>query len=295
MDNKNIDPYKVIGVKKNFTIEELRNKFKKIVMIHHPDKGGDPELFKLFSLCYKKLFQEYKLKQMDKQFSELKLNSTQFIEEQTQNNYQNTNLKYDDKNASQFSKNFNETFDKFKVSTVYDQGYGNKMISHNDVREEIDIQNNIGKYNSKKFNNQFEKQTMNTSQKIIKYSNPEPLISMKALGFAELGLSEINDFSGDNETLKKLNYTDYMKAYTTTRLVDPKTVSNREKFKTIDDIKAHREKITYEMSEEDIIKEEKKKLLQKKAEEKRLQYLREQDHLYNKNYEQANQAMLKFR
>ncbi len=295
MDTKNIDPYKVIGVNKNFTIEELRNKFKKIVKIHHPDKGGDPELFKLFSLCYKKLFQEYKLKQMDKQFTELKLNSTEYIKEQNETNYQNTKFVYDDKNSSQFQKNFNETFDKFKIQTIYDQGYGNRMVTHSDVREDIDIKNNIGKYNTKKFNDQFEKQTSNTSNKIIKYTNPEPLISMKALGFTELGLSKINDFSGDNETLKKLNYTDYMKAYTTTRLIDPASVSSRKNFKTIDDIKAHREKISYNMSEEDIRKEEKKKLLQKKEEEKRLRYLKEQEYIYQKNFEQANQAMLKFR
>ncbi len=296
MNTQNIDPYKVIGVKKNFTIDELREKFKKIVIIHHPDKGGDPELFKLFSLCYKKLFQEYKLRETDKQFHELKFNSKEYIKQQKENNYYNTKINYENNGStSQFLKNFNETFDKFKVETVYDQGYGDKMMSHSDIREEIDIKNNIGKYNIKKFNNEFEKQGISSSKNIIKYTNPEPLVSVKNLGFTELGLSKMDDFSGDNETLKKLNYTDYMKAYTTNRLITPEIISKRRNFKSIDDIKAHREKISYQMSDIDRKKQEKIEYLKKKEEEKRQEYLREQDKLYFKQFEQSNKAMLRYR
>jgi curved DNA-binding protein CbpA len=301
-NSTNINPYKVLGVNKKFSIEELRTNFKKIALIHHPDKGGDPEVFKLISLCYKKLFQEYKLRETEKQFSELKISSKNYIEEQSNNNYQNTELKQDYSNSSKFQKNFNETFDKFKVSTVYDNGYGDRMNPHSDAREEINIKNDIGKYNNEKFNNKFNKQPINSAitqtgavRQIIKYENPEPLMSMKALQYTEIGISQISDFSGDNETLKKLNYTDYMKAYTTTRLIDPEEIKSRKSFKTMEDIKAHREKISYQMTEDDIIKEKIKELQQKKDEEKRQLFLQEQDRIYNDKFNQANKMMLKFR
>jgi curved DNA-binding protein CbpA len=294
-NSSSINPYKVLGVNKKFTLDELRTNFKKIALIHHPDKGGDPEVFKLISLCYKKLFQEYKLRETEKQFSELKFSSKNYIEEQSNNNYKNTELKQDYSNNNEFQKNFNETFDKFKVSTVYDQGYGDRMNPHNDVREEINIKNNIGKYNNERFNNKFNKQQINTDKNIIKYETPEPLMSMKALQYTEIGISQINDFSGENETLKKLNYTDYMKAYTTTRLIDPESVKERKNFKTMEDIKAHREKISYQMTENDIRKEKIKELQQKKAEEKRQLFLQEQDRVYFERFNQTNKMMLKFR
>ena len=64
----NINPYDILGIHKNFTIEELKDKYKRVAKKTHPDKGGSEELFRLVTLCYKKLYEEYKLKQIDKQF-----------------------------------------------------------------------------------------------------------------------------------------------------------------------------------------------------------------------------------
>ena len=47
MDNFN--PYDVLGVSKNFTLEELKYNYKKVAKRVHPDRGGNEKLFKLLS------------------------------------------------------------------------------------------------------------------------------------------------------------------------------------------------------------------------------------------------------
>ena len=42
----NINPYDILGIHKNFTIEELKDKYKRVAKKTHPDKGGDSDEFK---------------------------------------------------------------------------------------------------------------------------------------------------------------------------------------------------------------------------------------------------------
>ena len=46
------DFYKILGVKKNAPLEEVVNAFREAAKKHHPDKGGDPKIFKLLSRAY---------------------------------------------------------------------------------------------------------------------------------------------------------------------------------------------------------------------------------------------------
>lgn len=295
---KNIDPYKILSVKKNFTLEELRNNFKKLAHIVHPDnkKTGSHDDFILLKTCYKQLFDEYRLKENDKQYSELKANFDTYKNAQETTNVRNTELKTDYSKDSKFQKDFNETFEKFKIESVYDRGYGDLMKSHSSIREDINIDNSMGpgKFNKKKFNAQFDKLPINSEKKIIKYSAPEPLMSCNHLAYSDLGLTSIDDFSGENDTLKRLNYTDYMKAYTTTRLIDPNSVETRKEYKSIDDIKKHRAKVSYEMSEADMIKQHKEDLINEQKEKDRVSAMQNLDDLYTNQYNKVNKVMLKY-
>jgi len=61
--NKNY--YNVLGLDKNVTKEQLKKSYKKLAIIHHPDKGGDENKFKAISEAYSILSDDTKKLQYD--------------------------------------------------------------------------------------------------------------------------------------------------------------------------------------------------------------------------------------
>jgi DnaJ-class molecular chaperone len=57
--------YDILEVNNNATQEEIKKKFRKLVVVHHPDKGGDPDKFKEINNAYEILSDENKRKQYD--------------------------------------------------------------------------------------------------------------------------------------------------------------------------------------------------------------------------------------
>ncbi len=47
--------YQMLGVEETADIEEIRIAFRKLVKVHHPDQGGDPEFFRSLNQAYTKL------------------------------------------------------------------------------------------------------------------------------------------------------------------------------------------------------------------------------------------------
>ena len=39
------DPFKVLGLKRSASDEDIKTKYRELILIHHPDKGGDHEEF----------------------------------------------------------------------------------------------------------------------------------------------------------------------------------------------------------------------------------------------------------
>lgn len=50
-----MDYYKILGVARNATEEEIKKAYRKLAMTHHPDRGGDEEAFKKIKEAYEKL------------------------------------------------------------------------------------------------------------------------------------------------------------------------------------------------------------------------------------------------
>lgn len=44
--------YQVLGVKRTATVEEIKAAYRPLAMKHHPDRGGDPEKFKVVQEAY---------------------------------------------------------------------------------------------------------------------------------------------------------------------------------------------------------------------------------------------------
>ena len=62
---ENQELYKILGVSKNATKKEIAKAYRKLAVKHHPDKGGDEEVFKKVSGAYEILKDEEKRKIYD--------------------------------------------------------------------------------------------------------------------------------------------------------------------------------------------------------------------------------------
>lgn len=313
MDAK-IDPLKVLDLPKNYTAEMLRENYKRLALKAHPDKGGSEYLFKLLTQCYKYLASDLKKKEADKQFHELKqefLNELDKAKSSSRSRSQNSSSSqksrpsqqqqqqrsYDEPNQGSVQNAFykgsrfdQDKFNKFFMDNkladeVHEQGYKEWMES-NASREAPQFK---GSFNSQGFNSHFEKHAKadGNHKQLIKYQEPEALVTSKRLGFTELGQDSIDDFSGDNKSLKNLNYTDYRLAHTTSRIVDPSTV-DRQDFRNIQELEHSRGSISYQMSEEEYAVYMKKKRQQEKLDEQRQQVLRSYDELVQQHYQKIN-------
>ena len=60
-----INLYDILGLSKSATLEEIKAKYKSLAQQHHPDKGGDPDLFKKIKHAYEVLSDPINRKRYD--------------------------------------------------------------------------------------------------------------------------------------------------------------------------------------------------------------------------------------
>ena len=57
--------YDLLKVAKNASPEEIKKQYKKLALEHHPDRGGDSDIFKQISEAYQTLSEPQKRKEYD--------------------------------------------------------------------------------------------------------------------------------------------------------------------------------------------------------------------------------------
>jgi DnaJ-class molecular chaperone len=62
---KKSDYYSILGVNETASVDEIKKAFRKLSLKHHPDKGGDVNIFKSINEAYQTLGTEEKRKQYD--------------------------------------------------------------------------------------------------------------------------------------------------------------------------------------------------------------------------------------
>tara|TARA_B100000214_G_scaffold164996_1_gene118279 strand:+ start:340 stop:993 length:654 start_codon:yes stop_codon:yes gene_type:complete len=79
------DPYQILKVHPNAKLEEIKKAYRKLVKIHHPDKGGDSEVMLKVNSAWEILKKTHKDRNLNK------VNSSKIY---TQNEYKNETNKY---------------------------------------------------------------------------------------------------------------------------------------------------------------------------------------------------------
>jgi len=73
-----MDYYKILGIERTATQEDIKESYRKLVMEHHPDKGGDPEKFKQLNEAYEILKDPDKRQEHDNPHTHFNFNSSDF-------------------------------------------------------------------------------------------------------------------------------------------------------------------------------------------------------------------------
>ena len=309
MDNFN--PYEIIGVSKRFTLDELKYNYKKVAKRVHPDRGGNEKLFKLVTLAYKQLLEIHKLKQINKEFNELKSDFQEFTSNQDNQQrrhrdlHRNSNRSSDrsSKKSSRSRQNqqdsngnfgdmFNKVYEENKIDDVYDRGYGDLMTESDANRPDIDIKKTVN--SMKNFNQAFDSAPVSKhNKKIIKYRDPIALpTSLKTLQYTEIGIDKLSDFSTETSNLSCV---DYKKAHSTSKLIDKNYVRQRTGYNDIGGLEAERANIDYNMSEEDLRKQAYLKKKEQLKELKRLERLQQMDMMHQESFNRVNELMVNYK
>tara|TARA_Y100000389_G_scaffold196800_1_gene230306 strand:+ start:493 stop:1260 length:768 start_codon:yes stop_codon:yes gene_type:complete len=249
---QDVSPYKVLDIKKNCTLDELKSKFKHLAVKYHPDKGGDRYIFNMMVECYKKIYRDIQAKDGDKLHVDLKHDARRSL-----NPKENSYVVANDGFADKFNRYFDEN--KTRDENV-DRGY-QSFIKDSDVK------------------------TSDKHYKLKKYKEPEGSVQSK-LHFHELG-EKMRDFSGKNDDMHKLQYMDYQYAHTTSKLIEPSLVQERQEYKNLEDITKKRASTNYDLTDKDKKYYENIQYRKDKREQKRISNLTK----YNQYLESHNRNM----
>jgi len=289
-----LNPYEVLEVSKNFSWDELKEAYKHTALLTHPDKvGGNKIVFNFVTECFKVLAEEYKARNSNKTFMELK---------QQVNSYYS---KDEDKipapiTGDSFNEKFNKTFEMCKLEDdENDFGYGDMMNESSKIREDFSQENLFEKkkFDNTSFNKIFTKHTPPPPKELVKYKEPEPMVLARTINYTEIGGKRPDDYSSSAEKSSKNNliYSDYKKAYSNTRLVDEDMMNKSLKdFKSIEEYEKYRNsKIKKGLTDKEKLYFENKKIKEEQEEYLRLERIKQNDIKIKINNEKASRLFIK--
>jgi len=202
---------------------------KKIVLKMHPDKSQlDSKYFLFFSNAYKKLYAIYEFQNKS---SKKKIDTSEYFEEDKKdalNQLFQNNKKLED--PKQFSKWFNEQFEKHKLENEEDSGYGEWLKTNEGLYE-------TGSVSQASLHTEFEKQKKKI-QTVTKYTGlSDPFAS--TLGGTLLGK---NDNFSSGLFNDGLQYQDLRQAHVETIIpITQEDYHNMPKFNSEQEYKMHRD------------------------------------------------------
>jgi curved DNA-binding protein CbpA len=285
-----LNPYKILGVTKNYDEKSLKKAYLKKALVTHPDRGGSPVEFQKVSIAYTLLLKKIKDKENNHDHNDLRNHSQSYMSNQQSDNIRNVNM------TEQFDINlFNKIYEENKEESVYDRGYGDWMKKDNGQKMLQQPKMFNKTFNKDLFNHEFEKyklqQQKQMGTQIVKYDEPQVDISMRGKdSLMILGQNNISDFSGTSEG--GLTFRDYRDAFTNSCLIDTGSVNLENRDNNIKEVERTRSNISYQMSERDLRKQQMIKMRMEKEEHDRINRLNQQDNRAFAVYEQIHSRLI---
>jgi curved DNA-binding protein CbpA len=173
-----LQSYEILGLSPDCTMDEAKKSFHHLALQTHPDRGGNPKLFKMVLKAFRDV--EYTLNcQKRQQYNSMRDESRTVIKEQAKKPSKHPML--DPKKFNR--KKFNKIFEQYRIQTPEDQGY--------DLSVEETV--NAEDYETR----------------VTQFEEPEVILCNGA--YTNLGQSKINDFTAPFNAKRK--YTDARLAY----------------------------------------------------------------------------------
>ena len=286
---KKLNPYQILGIDTNFDEVTLKKAYLRKALKTHPDRGGSTQEFQKVSIAYTLLLKKLQDLKNNHNHNDLRNNSKNYMAEQMSDSRVNVNM------GENFDVNlFNKVYEENKITTPFDDGYGDWMNS-NALEDKKQEKLFNGRFNKNLFNHEFEKykrdQQKRSGMQLVKYENPEVDISCKGKhSLTVLGQGKISDFSGD--TSSGLGFRDYKDAYTNSCLIDVRRFQDKNRPRDINTMESSRTNISYQMSENDHKKYIQQQLKEKQEEEQRLERLRVFEERSFNTYDKIHQRLL---
>ena len=295
LDNfeKNYDPFRILHLDYSATEDDIKKSYRKFSLKYHPDKpNGNTKKFMMVTQAYVYLMEKIKEMKGNKSHEELREQAKHYFEkkENEVSYLDEDKMEIGEKNFD--TDKFNKIFEKNRMPSLYDKGYGDSWGEDSDNEEEV-VMN--GKFSLDVFNSVFQDQKKKREERkpgrqIQVIDEPEPQV-LSQLSFETLGQSEIQDFSSSQ--FDSMNFTDYKGAFTKHNVLEYDDKFNRGDYKNIDSLVRARGNQNFTITEEDKIKLQKREMEMKIKEEERIKNLMGFDRMAEQYHQRSNMHFIK--
>lgn len=291
---KKNDAFKLFGLNKNYNSADLKRSYKRLAIRTHPDKyNGDDTKFKIVTEYY------FLLKEHLNEMKEHKPHN-EFRDEYNKPKPVDVNVSHAKMGTGTNGKDFNiKLFNKvFEENRIYDdtqEGYEDWLKGDSDIKQPKLFSK---KFNLDVFNETFEQHKVeNPNNQIIKYEEPQALVSSDLLGYGTNidgskngGFTKYTGGGGVSE----LGYCDLKEAYTNGNLISSLNAT-RDEYKDITDLERERASVRFTMTPEETAAAERKKKEEEDREQLRLERIKERDYISEKHYGNVHERLLGYR
>jgi curved DNA-binding protein CbpA len=296
---KNFNPFRILHLDYNATEDDVKKAYRKFSLKYHPDRPeGNAKKFMMVSQAYIYLTQKLKEMQGNNGHNDLRNNAKKYFEEMEEKRKHTkvTAAEIEDQMEIGEKKNFdqdkfNKIFEKNRMPTQYDKGYGNGW--EDETHEENVVMNN--KFTLDLFNQTFNEVKAKKFDKfkgnqVMKIDAPEPQL-LSNLGYEELGQDNIEDFTSGVQ--ENMNYVDYKAAYTKANVLEYDEKYNRGDYKNLDSLVRARDTQSFTVSNDDQNWIQRQEQYEKQREQKRIDNMMAFDRMAEVYSNRANQHFIK--